>query len=205
MGIGIAAMHYTGMIAMRMSPPIAYVPVLFVASVLIAILASAAALWIAFILRKSLARLAIVAKLAGAGVMGLAIAGMHYTGMAAARFAPDSICLAAGAGGGGISNTTLGLVIGGFAMVILSFTLVLSALDAHFAVKSARLAASLQIAKDSADTALRELSNANIIVQNSPVILYRLKGEPSLTLHTMPESPSLPKASKPSNSATSSP
>ncbi len=182
MGIGIAAMHYTGMIAMRMSPRIAYDPVLFVASVLIAILASAAALWIAFMLRKSFARLAIVAKLAGAGVMGLAIAGMHYTGMAAARFAPDSICLAAGAGGGGISNTTLGLVIGGFAMVILSFTLVLSALDAHFAVKNARLAASLQTAKDSADTALRELSNANIIVQNSPVILYRLKGEPGFPL-----------------------
>ena len=182
MGIGIAAMHYTGMIAMRMSPPIAYDPVLFVASVLIAILASAAALWIAFILRKSFARLAIVAKLAGAGVMGLAIAGMHYTGMAAARFAPDSICLAAGAGGGGISNTTLGLVIGGFAMAILSFTLVLSTLDAHFAVKNARLASSLQIAKDLADTALRELSNANIIVQNSPVILYRLKGEPSFPL-----------------------
>jgi NO-binding membrane sensor protein with MHYT domain len=140
MGIGIAAMHYTGMIAMRMSPPIAYDPVLFVASVLIAILASAAALWIAFMLRKSFARLAIVAKLAGAGVMGLAIAGMHYTGMAAARFAPDSVCLAAGVGGGGISSTTLGLVIGGFAMVILSFTLVLSTLDAHFAVKITLLA-----------------------------------------------------------------
>jgi diguanylate cyclase (GGDEF)-like protein len=140
MGIGIAAMHYTGMIAMRMSPPIAYDPVLFVASVLIAVLASAAALWIAFMLRKSFARLAMVAKLAGAGVMGLAIAGMHYTGMAAARFAPDSICLAAGAGGGGISNTTLGLVIGGFAMVILSFTLILSTLDAHFAAKITLLA-----------------------------------------------------------------
>ena len=181
MGIGIAAMHYTGMIAMRMSPAIEYDPVLFVASVLIAIVASAAALWIAFMLRRSFARLAIVAKLASAGVMGIAIAGMHYTGMAAARFPPDSICLAAGAGGG-ISNTTLGLVIGGFAMAILSFTLILSTLDGHFAVKNARLAASLQIAKDSADKALRELSNANIIVQNSPVVLYRLKGEPSFPL-----------------------
>src|SRR6185295_16795499 len=52
MGIGISAMHYTGMLAMRMSPPIHYTPVLFVASVLIAIAASLAALWIALQLRQ---------------------------------------------------------------------------------------------------------------------------------------------------------
>jgi NO-binding membrane sensor protein with MHYT domain len=52
MGIGICAMHYTGMIAMRMSPPIQFEPPLFIASVLIAISSSLAALWIAFRLRK---------------------------------------------------------------------------------------------------------------------------------------------------------
>ena len=45
MGIGISAMHYTGMIAMRMSPAIRYDPLLFVTSVLIAVCASLAALW----------------------------------------------------------------------------------------------------------------------------------------------------------------
>lgn len=48
MGIGISAMHYTGMFAMQMSPPIQYDEFLFVASVLIGIVASLAALWIAF-------------------------------------------------------------------------------------------------------------------------------------------------------------
>src|SRR5713101_7242713 len=48
MGIGICLMHYTGMFAMRMSPPIQYDPLLFIASVIIAIAASLAALWIAF-------------------------------------------------------------------------------------------------------------------------------------------------------------
>jgi NO-binding membrane sensor protein with MHYT domain len=43
MGVGICAMHYTGMYAMRMSPPIEYHPPLFIASVLIAIVASLAA------------------------------------------------------------------------------------------------------------------------------------------------------------------
>src|SRR5438132_1026775 len=52
MGAGICVMHYTGMAAMRMSPPIAYDPVLFVASVLVAIIASLSALWIAFQLRQ---------------------------------------------------------------------------------------------------------------------------------------------------------
>jgi len=40
MGIGISSMHYLGMAAMQMSPPIVYQPVLFVASVVIAIIAS---------------------------------------------------------------------------------------------------------------------------------------------------------------------
>lgn len=146
MGIGISAMHYTGMIAMQMSPPIRYDARLFVLSVLIAIVASMAALWIAFQLRRNYSRLAILAKLGSAVVMGLAITGMHYTGMAAAQFAPDSICLAASQKG--IDNTVLAISIGAIAMFILSITLVISALDAHFATANAKLALSLQTANE---------------------------------------------------------
>jgi NO-binding membrane sensor protein with MHYT domain len=154
MGIGISAMHYSGMMAMRMFPPITYDPLLFILSVLIAIGASLAALWIVLRLRDIPSRFAIVAKLVSAGVMGLAITGMHYTGMAAARFAPGAMCLAAA--NGGLKNTTLALVIGCIAMVILSLTIVLSTLDAHFAAQNARLAHSAQLAKEAADAALRE-------------------------------------------------
>lgn len=146
MGIGISAMHYTGMMAMRMSPPVRYDAPLFVASVLIAILASLAALWIAFQLRRKYSRMAILAKLSSAGIMGLAIAGMHYTGMAAARFAPDSVCLAIAAGG--INASGMAIAIGVFTMLILSVTLVISSLDAHFAGNNARLAQSLQAANE---------------------------------------------------------
>jgi NO-binding membrane sensor protein with MHYT domain len=142
MGVGISAMHYTGMFAMQMSPSIRYDPALFVASVLIAIGASLAALWIAFKLRSRRSTLAILAKLGSASVMGLAITGMHYTGMAAAHFAPGSVCVAATAGG--ISNTVLAIAIGSSTMAILSLTLIVSALDAHFALNNARLAESLQ-------------------------------------------------------------
>jgi len=53
MGAGIACMHYTGMAAMRMTPGIDYDPALFGASLLIAVVASGAALWIAFNLRRN--------------------------------------------------------------------------------------------------------------------------------------------------------
>jgi diguanylate cyclase (GGDEF)-like protein len=147
MGVGIASMHYTGMAAMRMSPPLEYDPALFVASVAIAAGASLAALWIAFQLRQKFSSVAILAKLGSALVMGLAIAGMHYTGMAAAQFAPGSTCLAAGEAGG-LESATLAVAIGIATMGILATTLMLSALDAHFATHSAKLADSLRAANE---------------------------------------------------------
>ena len=145
MGIGISLMHYTGMAAMQMSPPIHYDPMWFVASVMIGIGASLAALWIAFHFRKQHSGLAIFAKLGSAGVMGLAITGMHYTGMAAAEFAPDSLCLAT-ASTLGISSSGLALVIAIATVVILSITLILSAVDAQLAARSVKHAASLEAA-----------------------------------------------------------
>jgi len=154
MGLGISAMHYTGMLAMQMFPPIHYDATLFIASVLIAILASVAALWIVIALRRNRSHLAVLAKLGSATVMGFAIAGMHYTGMAAAQFAPGSVCLAARAAG--LGGSTLALIVGCLATAILGVTLILSTLDGHFAKRNALLAQSLQIAKDAADAALQK-------------------------------------------------
>lgn len=52
MGMGIVAMHYTGMAAMRMQPAIRYEPALLATSMLIAVAASLAALWLCFTLRS---------------------------------------------------------------------------------------------------------------------------------------------------------
>jgi diguanylate cyclase len=147
MGVGICIMHYTGMAAMRMSPPIEYDPPLFIASVLIAITASLAALWLAFQLKQRYSALAILGKLGSAAVMGFAITGMHYTGMAAAQFAPGSVCLAADATGG-MDTTALAVSIGIVTILILAATLAISALDAHFAARNALLAAELQGANE---------------------------------------------------------
>ena len=94
MGCGIAAMHYTGMHAMRMLPAIEYNNALVMASIVVAILASTIALRIAVTLQHEHLLNPIRKRIAAAGVMGLAIAGMHYTGMAAANFPLGSICCA---------------------------------------------------------------------------------------------------------------
>ncbi|RPF21749.1 MHYT domain-containing protein [Myceligenerans xiligouense] len=78
-GLGIAVMHYLGMAAMHVGVDIAYDPLLVVTSVVIAMAAATGALWLSARVRG-----------AGAGavatvVMGLAVSGMHYTGMAAMR------------------------------------------------------------------------------------------------------------------------
>ncbi|MFP5227989.1 MAG: putative bifunctional diguanylate cyclase/phosphodiesterase [Acidobacteriota bacterium] len=139
MGAGVCAMHYTGMAAMRMMPPIHYDHALFALSVLIAVVASGAALWLAFHLRTGKKH---VHRLRGAAavVMGLAIAGMHYTGMAAARFAPTSQCTMAESG---VSNEWLALLITVFAGAVLSIALTISVLDLRMEERTAMLASGL--------------------------------------------------------------
>ena len=87
MGVGIAAMHYTGMSAMRMEAMISYAPLPVLLSVAIAVSASMAALYLSFHLNRrdgSARRL----KAPAAVVMGTTIVGMHYTGMWAPGWAP---------------------------------------------------------------------------------------------------------------------
>jgi PAS domain S-box-containing protein len=81
-------MHYLGMAAIQVPARMSYHPSLVVLSVAIAISASCAALWLAFRFRRAETRGQLWGKAASAVVMGLAIAGMHYTGMAAAHFGP---------------------------------------------------------------------------------------------------------------------
>ncbi|MGV7207745.1 MHYT domain-containing protein [Oxalobacteraceae bacterium A2-2] len=88
MGAGIGAMHYTGMASMQVALELRYDPWMFALSIVVAVALATLAIWIRFGLRGLRGpRLPRVARgLASACVMGCAIAGMHYTGMAAARF-----------------------------------------------------------------------------------------------------------------------
>ncbi|MBP7338569.1 MHYT domain-containing protein [Niveispirillum sp.] len=76
-GMGVVVMHYTGMAALMLPGRIGYKPGLFSLSVLIALVAATVALWLALTPQRF--GLRVLAAL----VMGIAICGMHYTGMGA--------------------------------------------------------------------------------------------------------------------------
>jgi diguanylate cyclase (GGDEF)-like protein len=144
MGLGISAMHYMGMYAMRMYPAVSYDPVLLAASILIAIAASIAALRIVSSLRADKTPAAQKKKILGAVIMGLAIILMHYTGMAAAKFESGSICLVQGGANGTWLAATVGLATFG----ILIMTLLLSLVDSRMASRTSELLRSLRQANE---------------------------------------------------------
>ncbi|WP_328673571.1 MHYT domain-containing protein [Streptomyces sp. NBC_00328] len=76
-GLGVATMHYLGMFAMQLNGELSYNAFTVTLSVIIALVAATAALWAAVSVQG------FVRTLAASLVMGLAVTGMHYTGMAA--------------------------------------------------------------------------------------------------------------------------
>ncbi|WP_262071866.1 bifunctional diguanylate cyclase/phosphodiesterase [Stenotrophomonas sp. Marseille-Q5258] len=145
MGLGIAAMHYLGMAALQMQPGITYDPLWFTASIVIAIAASGAALWIAFRLRGEQRR-PFLLRGAASLVMGLAIVGMHYTGMAAASFPPGSICGAAY--GEGIDSKWLAVLVIVTTLATLGIALIASVFDRQMRTRTGLLADSLAQANE---------------------------------------------------------
>jgi diguanylate cyclase (GGDEF)-like protein len=142
MGTGICAMHYTGMAAIAIVPGIDYDPTLVALSMAIAVTASFVALWLFFRLRDGHSHLHRLARVAAAIVMGLAISGMHYTAMGAARFAQGSFCR----GGVTFDNRWLAATIGIFALGLLVVTLVTAIYDAHLQSRTRTHARRLEVA-----------------------------------------------------------
>ncbi len=138
MGGGIAAMHYTGMAAMEIPGTIQYDAVWFGASIVIAIGASIAALWLAFNLRVAPTKIRrwLALKIGSALVMGAAIAGMHYSGMTAAQFSTtDTTHL-----GMAMDETTTVLFGAGLSsatLLILSVVLLSALVDQRFSTQTA--------------------------------------------------------------------
>ena len=79
LGLGVASMHYLGMGAVRVDASLSYNYALVAASVIIAVIAGTAALWMALRLDSVLSTF--IASL----IAGVAVNGMHYTGMAAVQ------------------------------------------------------------------------------------------------------------------------
>ncbi len=121
MGLGISAMHYIGMAAVRGNCVVSYSGLLVAASVLVGIAAASLAMWLAFNPRGAWH------TLAGAVVLGLAISGMHYTAMAAASFLPVEVLLDYAAPA--LSPHLLAIVVALTAFLIFGFTLLVALPD----------------------------------------------------------------------------
>jgi diguanylate cyclase (GGDEF)-like protein len=154
MGLGICAMHYTGMAAIELAPGIVWRWSLVAASAAIAVTASAAALLIFSWLPTVKEQHRLAWQVAASVVMGFAISGMHYTGMAAAMFPADAVCFTDNT----LQGSNLNEVIVIAAFMLLSCALFTSIVDSHLQRKAKMLASSLEKANvrlASADDAIR--------------------------------------------------
>lgn len=138
MGCGIAAMHYTGMAAMHIQPGIRWNLWWVALSVVIAFSASVAALWLTFRLRQLTSGQAALLRIGAAIIMGIAIAGMHYTGMMAADFPHGSHATERG-----VDSNWLAILVTVVTLSILGITLLVSLFDARLQARTSLLASSL--------------------------------------------------------------
>src|SRR6266850_7517831 len=133
MGLGIAAMHYIGMAAMRGHAELSYDPLFVALSLVIAIGAATVALWLAFRTTD------LGQKLVAAAVMGLAISGMHYTGMRAAIFTAHGPVQEAPINAS-LDQTNLALAVAAITFVILAFASIASLFEQKRAEEALRQA-----------------------------------------------------------------
>jgi C4-dicarboxylate-specific signal transduction histidine kinase len=133
MGLGIAAMHYIGMAAMRGHAELSYDPLFVALSLVIAIGASTVALWLAFRTTD------LGQKLVAAVVMGLAISGMHYTAMRAAIFTAHAPVHEAQVKAS-LDQTSLALAVAGITFIILVLASVASLFERKRAEEALRQA-----------------------------------------------------------------
>ena len=152
MGSGIATMHYTGMAAMRLPAICSYRPSLLILSVGLAIVISLVAIWLTFHFRED-GRASAGWKIGCAVVMGSAIPTMHYTGMAAAQFAPSSMSFDTSHA---VSTSTLGFAgVSAVTLLVLGVAVLTAAVDRRFSAQ-----------KLWADEAVRELSGRLLQIQD---------------------------------------
>lgn len=128
-GLGVAGMHYLGMSAMVMQATVSYNGGIVLLSILIAIIAASVALWLAFNMRG------LIQRLGSSVVMGVAVCGMHYTGMFAVNMVPIKGTEVIPASPAGFSADNLGISIFSMSIILMFLLLMIN----QFKVKSLKL------------------------------------------------------------------
>ncbi len=175
LGMGIGAMHYTGMAAYRLEGLVRYDPALFSISLVVAVLLAFLALWIRGGLRGHVPPrwLALLSAL----VMGGAVSGMHYTAMTAAYFISDGRPDIADSG---LSANFLALWVSMITSLLIGLVLVTTV-----AWRQRDLARRLQISEqrirrilDSTQEGFLMADLDDVVIQVNPAFAKLLGGEP---------------------------
>jgi len=183
MGGAIAGMHYLGMQALQLPAAVHYQRSLVLLSIAISFGASLAALWLQRQFQQEVLRNHLWGKLLGAIFMGLAINGMHYTGMFATHFMPthESSFMAEG----GMEASLLGIGIGFGTLFILGLTLLSTIYDQRLMAQQIR-AEALRESETQFRTLIGEMqvgvelldSDGRVLLANqSAIALLGLAGE----------------------------
>ena len=146
MGLAVAAMHYLGMASMQMEASIDWNLPLVALSLAIAFGASLFALWLVMMIGRQRFRFRVGVRLAAAAILGIGVAGLHYTAMAAATFRMTMSEIGPGGSSIGSGSLVVLLVIG--AAVMLAVLIASAAFDQRRAALATDLMQVAQLARD---------------------------------------------------------
>jgi signal transduction histidine kinase/NO-binding membrane sensor protein with MHYT domain len=175
MGAAISGMHYSGIWSMRLSAHITWQDRLVAASITIAIVAAFAALWLAFRFRGESGVRGVWYRIGGAVLMGVAIAGMHYTAMLAMQFTPFTTPMPVREEHV-LATNGLAVAVTGSTLLILVIALTGSFVERALAVRTARaegaeervrVEASLRRDLEASEGRFRFLADASIVLSSS--------------------------------------
>jgi NO-binding membrane sensor protein with MHYT domain/anti-sigma regulatory factor (Ser/Thr protein kinase) len=137
LGSGVAALHYLGMQAMRMNATYTLNPIIVVAAVALGIVFATSGMWLGYYFRDEPLQTA-WRRLGATVLMGIAITGMHYTGMASATFRAAALSHFVAAHT--VYVSTLGtLGIAAIIMLLLAVTIVSCLVDRRFSAQNLQL------------------------------------------------------------------
>jgi signal transduction histidine kinase len=187
MAIAIAGMHYVAMYSMRMAATIRWRPSLLVASVLVALIVSFGALSLAHATNRNYAEWLESPSssfddrwpvIRGSILLGLAIAGMHYTGMMAAIFVPSPVFHARGAGV--LSTTSLATLVATLSVMTLVLSIASGQVERTLARSAVRLRKERELRSHFVSAIVHDLRNPLSAARLSVQLLSRAKDPDAL-------------------------
>ena len=179
-GLGIAAMHFIGMSAMRMHIEIVYSPKWAAVAILIAIAAATAALWL------SLRTNEVLERLAAAVAMGIAVSGMHYAAMFGSSFKMEGgVGMASGMAA--LGQAKLAVAVAAATFLILFLSLGAAVFDRRYAATQLRLQDDLRSAYDRQALLLLLVERMRVLDDPRAIMSEGLKLWPAISRSTEPQ------------------